>query len=92
MSINHDFMILDIARKNYLDCTQDIQKHVDAQGLDAIYEEEDSKVEVTHIMNTKAIILLLRHLSNTIKSEFITIMLWDSLKDPFDYQNDNMAS
>ncbi|KAI3789505.1 hypothetical protein L2E82_02303 [Cichorium intybus] len=40
MSIKLDFSILDAADNNYLDWTQDIQNHLDAQGpLDVIYDE-----------------------------------------------------
>ena len=91
MSIKLEFPILDAAGKNYLDWTQDIQNHLDAQGLlDVIYDEDNREVEVTREMNAKAMILFRRHLSDTMKSEFIAITspkaLWDSLKERFDHQ------
>ena len=91
MSIKIDFPILDAAGKNYLDWTQDIQNHLDAQGLlDVIYDEDNRELEVTREMNAKAMILFRRHLSDTMKSEFIAITspktLWDSLKERFDHQ------
>jgi hypothetical protein len=91
MSIKLDFPILEAAGKNYLDWTQDIQNHLDAQGLlDVIYNEDEREVAVTREMNAKAMILFRRHLSDTMKSEFIAITspktLWDSLKERFDHQ------
>lgn len=91
MSIKIDFPILEASGKNYLDWTQDIQNHLDAQGLlDVIYNEDEREVEVTRSMNAKAMILFRRHLSDAMKSEFIEISspktLWDSLKERFDHQ------
>ncbi|KAJ9540031.1 hypothetical protein OSB04_026537 [Centaurea solstitialis] len=91
MSIKLEFPILDAAGKNYLDWSQDIQNHLDAQGLlDVIYDGDDREVEVTREMNAKAMILFRRHLSDTMKSEFIAITspkaLWDALKERFDHQ------
>lgn len=91
MSIKLDFEILDVAGKNYLDWSQDIQNHLDSQGLlDVIYDVNDREVEVTREMNAKAMILFRRHISSTMKSEFVDINspkeLWDNLKDRFDHQ------
>ena len=91
MSIKLDFPILDAAGKNYLDWSQDIQNHLDAQGLlDVIYDEEEREMEVTREMSARAMILFRRHLSNAMKSEFIATTspktLWDSLKERFDHQ------
>ncbi|KAK9948440.1 hypothetical protein M0R45_004013 [Rubus argutus] len=91
MSIKLDFPLLDVAGKNYLDWSQDIQNHLDAQGLlDVIYEEDNREIPVTREMNAKAMILFRRHMSDSMKSEFVAVSspkeLWDSLKDRFDHQ------
>ncbi|KAK9920558.1 hypothetical protein M0R45_029112 [Rubus argutus] len=91
MSIKLDFPLLDVAGKNYLDWSQDIQNHLDAQGLlDVIYEEDNREIPVTREMNAKATILFRRHMSDSMESEFVAVSspkeLWDSLKDRFDHQ------
>ena len=58
--------------------------------MDVIYDEDNRELEVTREMNAKAMILFRRHLSDTMKSEYIAIAspktLWDSLKERFNHQ------
>ena len=51
--------------KNNLDWSQDIQNHLDSQGLlDVIYDVNNREVEVTCEMNAKEMILFRRHISS----------------------------
>ena len=53
-------------------------------------EEDNHEIFVTREMNAKAMILFRRHMSDSMKSEFVAVSspkdLWDSLKDRFDHQ------
>ncbi|XP_074346748.1 uncharacterized protein LOC141685553 [Apium graveolens] len=82
-----EFEALDITGKNYLSWILDIEIHLAAQGLGNTIKEENQETESNRV---KAMIFLLRHLHEALKSEYLTLKnpleLWKNLKDRYDHQ------
>ncbi|XP_059669642.1 uncharacterized protein LOC132314881 [Cornus florida] len=82
-----EFVALDIFGKNYLSWILDAQIHLDAMGLgNTIKEENDASLQD----KAKAMIFLRRHISEELKTEYVTerdpLSLWKNLKERYDYQ------
>ncbi|XP_015165599.1 uncharacterized protein [Solanum tuberosum] len=79
-----EFVALDITRKNYLSWVLDAEIHLDAKGLgDTIKQENKASSQD----KAKAMIFLLHHLHEGLKTEYLTVKdpleLWINLKDQY---------
>ncbi|XP_074316839.1 uncharacterized protein LOC141653096 [Silene latifolia] len=82
-----EFSALDISGKNYLSWILDAEIHLKADSLgDTIVEGNDASTED----RSKALILLRRHLDESLKEQYLTVKdpytLWMELKGRFDHQ------
>ncbi|XP_059658412.1 uncharacterized protein LOC132304698 [Cornus florida] len=81
------FVALDIFGKNYLSWILDAQIHLDAMGPgDTIKENNEASLQD----KANAIIFLRRHISEELKTEYLTerdpLCLWNNLKEGYDHQ------
>ncbi|XP_059636158.1 uncharacterized protein LOC132278382 [Cornus florida] len=82
-----EFVALDISGKNYLSWILDAKIHLDAMGLgNTIKEENDALLQD----KANAMIFLRRHISEELKTEYLTesdpLCLWNNLKERYDHQ------
>ncbi|XP_059668728.1 uncharacterized protein LOC132313798 [Cornus florida] len=85
--IKLEFVALDISSKNYLSWILVAQIHLDAMGLgDTIKENNEASLQD----KAKAMIFLRRHISEELKTEYLTernpLCLWNNLKKRYDHQ------
>ncbi|XP_017604257.1 uncharacterized protein LOC108451032 [Gossypium arboreum] len=82
-----EFVALDITGNNYLSWVLDAEIHLDAKGLGETIKEgnEESTQD-----KAKAMIFLLHHLHEGLKTEYLTVkdpqILWANLKERYDHQ------
>ncbi|KAI5348462.1 hypothetical protein L3X38_001349 [Prunus dulcis] len=82
-----EFATLDISGDNYLSWVLDAKIHLHANGLgQTIVDGNDASPEE----NAKAMIFLLRHIHEALKSEYVVVdeslVLWKALGERYDYQ------
>ncbi|XP_021758379.1 uncharacterized protein LOC110723336 [Chenopodium quinoa] len=82
-----EFVALDITRNNYLSWVLDAEIHLDANGLGDTIKENNTE---TSQDKSKAMIFLLHHLHEGLKTEYLTVkdpqVLWSNLKERYDHQ------
>ncbi|XP_059639698.1 uncharacterized protein LOC132282086 [Cornus florida] len=82
-----EFIVVDISGKNYLSWILDAQIHLDAMGLeDTVKEENDVSLQD----KAKVMIFLRHHISEELKTEYLTerdpLCLWNNLKEKYDHK------
>ncbi|XP_059629627.1 uncharacterized protein LOC132272510 [Cornus florida] len=85
--IKLEFVALDISGKNYLSWIMDAQIHLDVIGLEiTIQEKNDASLQD----KAKAMIFLRHHISEELKTEYLTerdpLNLQKNLKERYDHQ------
>ena len=82
-----EFVALDITRKNYLSWVLDDEIHLYAKGIGEATKQGN---KATRHDKAKAMIFLLHHLHEGLKTEYVTVkdpqILWSNLKERYDHQ------
>ena len=87
-----DFSALEVSRRNYLKCAQDVKLNLTTKGIRATIEEPTDANPLDKAQKATTMIFIRRHIHDALQTEYLAEedprALWVTLANRFDHQRD----